>query len=178
MAQVVLDRLRRKFGDAVIDTHAEHGDETAVVERQRLLEVAEFLRDDGELQFDMPIDCTAVDWHSKREPRFDVIYHLYSTRRHHRVRLKVRVPESDPTSASLTPVWRGMNWHERETWDLYGIRFTGHPNLKRVLMYEEFVGHPLRKDYPIDKRQPLIDMRPVKEHPTQRHPPADMLNEP
>ena len=66
--------------------------------------------------------------------------------------IKVQVSESDPSVASLTPIWRGMNWHERECWDLYGIRFTGHPNLKRVLMYEEFVGHPLRKDYPLQGR--------------------------
>jgi NADH-quinone oxidoreductase subunit C len=178
MAQVVLDRLRRKFGDAILETHSDLGDETAVVERDRIVEIAEFLRDDRELQFDSPIDCTAVDWHDRREPRFDVVYHLYSIRRQHRVRLKVQVPESDPSCASLTPVWRGMNWHERETWDLYGIRFTGHPNLKRVLMYEEFVGHPLRKDYPIDKRQPLVEMRPVKDVPTQRHAPPDMLNKP
>ncbi len=178
MAEIVLDRLRRKFGDAILETASQHGDETAVVERDRLAEIAEFLRDDRELQFDTPIDCTAVDWYQRREPRFDVIYHLYSMRRRHRVRVKVHVPESDPSVVSLTPVWRGMNWHERETWDLYGIRFVGHPNLKRVLMYEEFEGHPLRKDYPIDKRQPLIKMRPVKQVPTQKHPPADMLNEP
>lgn len=178
MAQVVLDRLRRKFGDAIIETDAYLGNETAVVSRDRLTEIAEFLRDDRELQFDMPIDCTAVDWHQKREPRFEVIYHFYSIRRRHRVRIKVRVPEDDATCPSLTPIWRGLNWFEREAWDLYGIRFVGHPNLKRVLMYEEFVGHPLRKDYPIDKRQPLIDMRGVREVPTQRDPPPELLNRP
>jgi NADH-quinone oxidoreductase subunit C len=178
MAKIVLDRLRRKFGDAIQKTHQQHGNETAVVDRERLLEIAEFLRDDSELEFNMPIDCTAVDWYQQCEPRFEVVYHLYSLRRRHRVRIKVRVPESDPTCPSLTPIWRGMNWHEREAWDLYGIRFTGHPNLKRVLLYEEFVGHPLRKDYPIDKRQPLIDMEPVSMVPTQKNPPPELLNKP
>jgi len=178
MAQIVLERLRRRFGDAIRETHSELGNDTAVVDGQRLVEIAEFLRDDRELLFDMPIDCTAVDWLGKREPRFEVVYHVYSTKRRHRLRLKVGVSEADPTTPALTPVWRGMDWHEREAWDLYGIRFVGHPNLKRILMYEEFVGHPLRKDYPIDRRQPLIEMRKVAQVPTQRHPPAELLNKP
>ena len=178
VSQIVLERLRRKFGDAIQASHSEHGNDTVVVDRFRLIEIAEFLKDDRELAFDMPIDCTAVDWLGKREPRFDVVYHLYSTKRLHRLRLKVQVAEADPACPSLTPVWRGMDWHEREAWDLYGIRFTGHPNLKRVLMYEEFVGHPLRKDYPIDKRQPLIEMRPMRQVATQRNPPAELLNKP
>jgi NADH-quinone oxidoreductase subunit C len=178
MSKAVLERLQKKFADAIVDVHSEHGNDTAVVDRQRLREVAEFLRDDKELAFDMPIDCSAVDWWQKKEPRFEVVWHLYSTTKNHRVRLKVRVPDDDPSCTSLTPIWRGMNWHEREAWDLYGIRFIGHPNLKRVLMYEEFVGHPLRKDYPIDKRQPLIEMRPVRQVPTQRRPRPDMLNKP
>jgi NADH-quinone oxidoreductase subunit C len=178
MAQIVLERLRRKFGDSVLAVSSEHGNETAVVERERLLEIARFLRDDPELQFDMPIDCTAIDWLGRREPRFDVVYHLYSVRRGHRLCLKIPVSEADPTGPSLTSIWPGLNWWERETWDLYGIRFTGHPNLKRVLLYEEFVGHPLRKDYPVDKRQPLVELRTVREVPTQRHPTPDMLNRP
>jgi NADH-quinone oxidoreductase subunit C len=178
MASIVLDRLQRRFGDAIKETSTALGNETAVVDRARLAEIAEFLRDDPELAFDMPIDCTCVDWLGKREPRFDVIYHLYSVQKNHRVRLKVGVPEQDCTCPSLTPLWPGMNWHEREAWDLYGVRFLGHPNLKRVLLYEEFVGHPLRKDYPIDGRQPLIEMRPVRQFATQRQPPRDMLNEP
>jgi len=178
MSQIVLQRLTRKFGDAVLEAKAEHGDETAVVEAARLLEMATFLRDDRELAFDMPIDCTAVDYLGQKQPRFEVIWHLYSLKRGHRVRLKVRVDESDPSCPSLVPIWRGMDWHEREAYDMYGIRFLGHPNLKRILMYEEFVGHPLRKDYPIDQRQPLIELRSVKQIPTQRHPVPEQLNRP
>lgn len=178
MAEWVLERLRRKFGQAIISTSSELGNETAVVDATRLREIAEFLRDDRELQFDMPIDCTAVDYLGQRELRFEVIWHLYSIARKHRIRLKVLVGEVDTSAPSLTPIWPGMNWHEREAWDMYGIRFVGHPNLKRVLMYEEFVGFPLRKDYPMAKRQPLIEMRNVREIPTQRNPPPEMLNTP
>jgi len=178
MAQIVLDRMRRRFGDAILETSSTHGNETAVVERDKLREIAEFLRDDPELCFDMPTDCTAIDWHEHREIRFDVIYQLYSVKRGHRVRLKIRVPLEDPSCPSLTPVWRGMNWHERECWDMYGIRFSEHPDLKRVLLYEEFVGHPLRKDYPIDKRQPLLEYRSVQEIATQRVAPPERMNQP
>jgi NADH-quinone oxidoreductase subunit C len=179
MAQLVLDKLQRRFGDAILETHAHRGDDTAVVQRDRLLEIAQFLKDDPELQLAMPIDNTAVDFLGKREVRFEVIWHLYSLTKNHRVRIKVRVGDGeDAWVPSLTPLWPGMDWHERETWDMYGVRFKGHPNLKRVLMYEEFVGHPLRKDYPIDKRQPLFEERPVRDIPTQRNPPPDLLNRP
>lgn len=88
--------------------------------------------------------------------RFAVVYHLFSLPLKHRLRLVVPVEETDPEVDSLTPVWAGADWLEREVWDMFGIRFRGHRNLKRILMYEEFVGHPLRKDYPVNKRQPLI----------------------
>jgi NADH-quinone oxidoreductase subunit C len=88
--------------------------------------------------------------------RFAVVYHFYSTRHKHRLRLVVPVQEDDPEVDSLTPLWPGANWLEREVWDMFGIVFRGHPGLKRILMYEEFEGHPLRKDYPVKKRQPLI----------------------
>lgn len=88
--------------------------------------------------------------------RFTVVYHFYSTHHKHRLRLVVPVEESEATLDSLTPLWAGADWLEREVWDMYGIQFSGHPNLKRILMYEEFEGHPLRKDYPVNKRQPLI----------------------
>ncbi len=90
------------------------------------------------------------------DDRFAVVYHFYSLEHKHRLRLVVPVPESDLEVDSLTPLWAGANWLEREVWDMFGIRFRGHPNLKRILMYEEFEGHPLRKDYPVNKRQPLV----------------------
>jgi NADH-quinone oxidoreductase subunit C len=88
--------------------------------------------------------------------RFMVVYHFFSQPLKHRLRVEVPVEEGDPEVDSLTALWAGANWLEREVWDMFGIRFRGHPNLKRILMYSEFVGHPLRKDYPVNKRQPLI----------------------
>ena len=88
--------------------------------------------------------------------RFVVVYHFYSREHKHRLRLVVPVEEAEPGLDSLTSLWAGADWLEREVWDMFGIRFQGHPNLKRILMYEEFKGHPLRKDYPVNKRQPLI----------------------
>jgi len=88
--------------------------------------------------------------------RFVVVYHLFSLPLKHRLRLEVPVEEADAEVDSLTSLWAGADWLEREVWDMFGIRFRGHQNLKRILMYEEFVGHPLRKDYPVNKRQPLI----------------------
>jgi len=90
------------------------------------------------------------------QARFEVVVHLFSLRHKQRLRVKVPVEEADPEVDSLTPLWASADWFEREIWDMYGIRFRGHPSLKRILMYEEFTGHPLRKDYPVNKRQPLI----------------------
>ncbi len=88
--------------------------------------------------------------------RFEVVYHLYSSVHNHRLRVKVPLPSADPVVGSVTGLWAAADWFERETWDMYGIHFDGHPDLRRILMYEEFKGHPLRKDYPIYKRQPLM----------------------
>ena len=156
----LLDEIRARFGAAVVETHDHRGDHTAVVERAALRDVLAFCRDSGALAFDVLMDLTAVDY-SKfpgREdgPRFEVVYHLYSIAHNHRVRLKVRVEEDDATVPTAVPLWPIANWFEREVWDMFGIRFDGHPDLRRLLMYEEFVGHPLRKDYPINRRQPLI----------------------
>jgi NADH-quinone oxidoreductase subunit C len=96
-------------------------------------------------------------WPGPPSPRrFAVVYHFFSLPHKHRLRVEVPVDEENPEVDSLTSLWGGANWLEREVWDMYGIRFNGHPNLKRILMYEEFEGHPLRKDYPVKKRQPLI----------------------
>jgi NADH-quinone oxidoreductase subunit C len=148
-------RLRGGVADAVLAAHAFRGDATAIVPREKLIEVCRFLRDDAELRFDMLVDVTAVDYLG-RVPRFEAVYHLYSLPLNHRIRIKVALDESDPRLPSLVPIWAGADWLERETWDLYGIVFEGHPDLRRIYLYEEFQGHPLRKDYPKEKRQPLI----------------------
>jgi NADH-quinone oxidoreductase subunit C len=151
----LIARLRGGVAEGVLASHAFRGDATAIVPREKLIEAGRFLRDDTELRFDMLLDVTAVDYLGRR-PRFEVVYHLYSLPLNHRIRIKVALEESDPSLPSLVPIWAGADWLERETWDLYGIVFDGHPDLRRIYLYEEFQGHPLRKDYPKEKRQPLI----------------------
>ena len=156
----ILQRVRDRFGAAVVDSHEHRGDATAVVERAALIDALRFCRDDSGLDFDVLMDLTAVDYskYPGREdgPRFDVVYHLYSVPHNHRLRVKVRVDEDEASVPTAVGLWPIANWFEREVWDMFGVRFTGHPDLRRLLMYEEFVGHPLRKDYPINRRQPLI----------------------
>ena len=159
----MLERLRARVGPAVLETHDQHGDHTAVVERAALPDVFRLCRDDADLGFDVLMDLTAVDYqkYPGREdgPRFEVVYHLYSLRWNHRLRIKVRVDQDDAVVPTAVPLWPIADWFEREVWDMFGIRFDGHPDLRRLLMYEEFVGHALRKDYPINRRQPLIGPR-------------------
>ena len=101
------------------------------------------------------MDLTAVD-HLPKTPRFEVVYHLYSSSQGHRLRIKAWLDDRAPTAASVTPLWASADWMEREVFDMYGIQFEGHPDLRRILLYDEFEGHPLRKDYPKTRRQPLI----------------------
>ena len=150
-----LDKLNEQFPRSVIETHTYRGDATAIVRKEDILVICKFLRDDPELAYNFMIDLTAVDYMGK-EPRFEVVYHLYSLTKNQRVRIKAQVSEADCTIDSIVSVWVAADWFEREAFDLYGIVFRGHPNLKRILLYEGFEGHPLRKDYPVKKRQPLI----------------------
>jgi NADH-quinone oxidoreductase subunit C len=159
LSQRVLDILKAKFGpsETLISTDSVVGDEIAEIKPEAVLEVVRFLRDDSELKFNLLADLTVVDW-PREEPRFEVVYHFYSIEKKHRLRLKARVGgfDEEPEIDSVTSLYSGANWLEREAFDLYGVRFRGHPDLKRILMYEGFEGHPLRKDYPINKRQPII----------------------
>jgi len=151
------EKLKERFPEAVAEIHAHRGDETAVIRHEHLLHVAAFIRDNPDYKMNVLIDLTAVDGLAMQwKPRFEVVYHFYSLEKNHRLRLKVRVDENDALVPSLVKLWPAANWFEREVWDMFGIRFSEHPNLKRILMYEEFSGHPLRKDYPYNKRQPLI----------------------
>lgn len=145
-------------GARVVPPETVRDDAVVVVERDVAAAALQTLREHPELCFDMLSDLTAVDYLG-RVPRFEVIYQLYSVTHNHRLRVKVPVTEEDPVVPSATAVWKAANWAEREVWDMFGIRFTGHPDLRRILMYPEFVGHPLRKDYPVDRRQPLVPER-------------------
>ncbi len=164
MSVAILERLIEKFPQHIIDSHSMHGDDTAIVAPEALIEIMTFLRDDAECSFEMLTDLTGVDLLAVQELRFEVVYHLYSLSKNHRVRIKVQLPEEDPTVASVIKLWKSANWMEREAWDLYGIKFDGHPDLRRILLYPEFEGHPLRKDYEQERRQPLIPAREGREH--------------
>ncbi len=154
-ANITINKLKARFAESIVDVHSHRGDDTAVVKKEALLDIFMFLRDDKELLYNFMMDLTAVDYLGK-EPRFEVVYHLYSLAYNRRVRIKTRVSESECSVDSIVPVWPSANWFEREVFDLYGIVFQGHPNLSRILLYDGFQGHPLRKDYPIKKRQPQI----------------------
>jgi NADH-quinone oxidoreductase subunit C len=165
VSQAVLDKLKARFGAAILETHSDFGDDTAVVDPAQWRAVGKFLREDPALDFDLPVDLCGVDYPA-REPRMEVVLHLYSTSRKHRVRVKARVGDEDMDGAeldSLVAVWPGMNWLERETFDMSGVKFKGHPDLRRILMYPEFEGHPLQKTYPAQRTQPLIEYRTEEE---------------
>ncbi len=149
------DRISSAFPDYGITCQVDKGHAVAVVPIDRLIELLGALKGESEFGFDMLMDLTAVDW-MERAPRFDLVYHLYSVGHNHRLRIKVGVEDGSPVPTA-TRLWHIADWFERELWDLYGIKFSGHPNLKRLLLYEEFKGHPLRKDYPYDRRQPLLE---------------------
>jgi NADH-quinone oxidoreductase subunit C len=129
-----------------------------VVASETIADVLRFLRDDPEQRFEMLVDVTAIDYRP-RDGRFHVVYLLRSLSRNVRLTVKVKVGGQEPAVPTVTGLWKSANWAEREVWDMLGVRFHGHPDLRRILMYPEFVGHPLRRDYPVDRRQPLIPER-------------------
>ncbi len=147
-------KLEEKFPGALLATVDFRGEATLELVADQLPQVARWLRDDPELSFEQCLFVTAVDW-PWRTPRFDVVYQVRSFRNGATLRLKVRVPAEKPEVPSLTAVWPAANWHERETYDLMGITFTGHPDLRRILMPETWEGHPLRKDY-VSFGEPVI----------------------
>jgi NADH-quinone oxidoreductase subunit C len=154
MSKLALEKLREHLGEELLESHDFRGDETVVVARERIVETCRFLKEHPDLRFTMLADLTAVDL-LPSEPRFEVVYHLHSIPSRARVRLKVRLPEEDPVVPTLCGLYAIANWLEREVYDLYGIRFDGHPDLRRILLYESFEGHPLRKDYEKDRHPPL-----------------------
>ena len=135
--------------EAVQGVKWDRNEMSVTVERSLIREAAALLKDDPGLRFDFLSDLTCVDWYPN-EPRFEVVYHLLSMQQKERVRLKVRLSGDDASIESLTSVWAGANFFEREIWDLFGVRFLGHPNLSRIMMPEDWEGHPLRKDYPVE----------------------------
>jgi NADH-quinone oxidoreductase subunit C len=140
--------LRERFGAGVEEVVEFRGQTTVVLARAAIVDALRFLKETLGLEFAFLADLTAYDdWPA--EPRFNVVYQLRNLTKVSNLRLKVRLPGDDPVMPSVTGVFRGADWHERELWDMFGIKFTGHPDLRRILMPEDWQGHPLRKDYPL-----------------------------
>ena len=148
-ANVVVECLRSWNQQAVEEVIEFRGETTVVVPRNLLRAAAERCRADSKLHFNLLTDATCVDRYPV-EPRFELNYHLVSIPRRDRVRLQMRLTGQDPVVDSLVPVWPGANWLEREIFDLFGVRFTGHPDLRRILLPEDWEGYPLRKDFPVE----------------------------
>ena len=145
---VVAAQLRAWNGKAVSEVIEFRGETTIVVPREMMLEVCAYCLQDPKLQFNLLTDATCVD-RFPMEPRFEVNYHMVSIPRKARLRLKTKLSGNDPVMDSMVPVWPGANWLEREIWDLMGIRFNGHPDLRRILLPDDWEGHPLRRDFPV-----------------------------
>ena len=147
----VVTTIKEKFPQAVEETVCFRDEHTIRVKREHLLEVSRFLKEDPAAQFNFLSDLCGVDYMG-REPRFEVVYHLYSMEHKHRLRMKVSLAESDLSIPSVVSIWRTANWHERECFDLLGITFSDHPDLTRILTPDGFKDHPLRKDFPLRGR--------------------------
>ena len=144
-----MEEIKRKYPEAVEETKTHLGEDTITLKKEYILPVCQYLKSQG---FNFLSDLTGVDLGVDKEPRFQVIYHLFSIGTQKRLRLKVNLPSGNPTIESVTPVWKTANWFEREAYDLFGINFKNHPNLTRILLPENFEGYPLRKDYPLRGR--------------------------
>ena len=143
----LVKRIKEAKGELVEDINYFRGEISLLVKKEGLLDLCRFLKDDDDTRFDFLTEVIGVHY-PKRERPFEVVYHLYSTSKKHRVRLKVQLAEGEEVE-SVYPVWRSANWYEREAYDLVGIRFANHPDLKRILLPDDWKGHPLRKDYPL-----------------------------
>lgn len=146
--ELIEQKLKERFsGENIVFT--EYRDELTIsFDKKIVVEVCRFLKDDNELQFKLCEDVTAIDW-ARRKNRFTVVYHIYSLKNNFRLSLKADVDESDCSIDSVSSIWKTANWEEREAYDMYGIKFNNHPDLRRMYMPEEFEYHPLRKDFPL-----------------------------
>ncbi len=157
MEPIFLEKLKKRFSKEIIDIYEAFDLHTVVVDKDKIVEVCHFLRDDPKLRFNYLSDVCGVDYYPA-DPRFEVVYHLYSIPFKHRLRLKCKVNDGERVP-TVVGIWKTANWHERETYDMYGIVFEGHPDLKRIYLAEGFDGHPMRKDYPLkgykDKYNPF-----------------------
>lgn len=152
-----LQVIREEFTDAIIAVSEFRGQVSVTIKKESLLDIAKFIQREPGLNFEYLQDLCGADYLGKKVPRFEVVYQLYSIKYRHMLRLKAPVAEDDCRIKSVTSIWQGAGWHERECYDMYGIVFDGHPDLRRILLPEDWEGFPLRKDYPVqgpDKEWP------------------------
>ncbi|MFQ5441484.1 MAG: NADH-quinone oxidoreductase subunit C [Thermodesulfobacteriota bacterium] len=144
---MLVDKVKSAFGGDIIKTILFRGEVTHIVDKRAIKSLALFLKSDPDLRMDYLVDIAGVDYFTE-SPRFEVVYHLYSTLKKHRIRLRLRVADGESVP-SVTDIWLGADFPERETYDMFGIVFDGHPNMKRIYLPDDWEGHPLRKDYPL-----------------------------
>lgn len=148
------EALKAEFKDAIQDSFSKGNQEVVVISADSLRPILQFLKNDQ--GFDILLDVIAIDWHGKKPQRFEIDYPLYNLEKKARILIKTFLPDDEkPAVDSVADIFSSADWAERECYDMMGIHFTGHPNLKRLLMWENFIGHPLRKDYPLNRRQPI-----------------------
>lgn len=169
-----LSLLQSKLGTQIVESSVSLDIPVVRIRKESALDFFKLLKLDSELRFNLLLDVTCVDWMDKGEERYEVVYHLLSLATRNRLRVKMWVPESKPEVDSISELWSGADFLEREAWDMYGVKFRGHPDLRRVLMYDEFKGHPLRKDYPVQGKQPRVQLR----SPEVRNTAVDMKRAP
>jgi NADH-quinone oxidoreductase subunit C len=145
---IIVDKIKSAFGSSLEETSDFRGDLSLTISKDQLVPAAKFLKEDRELQFEMCKDVTAIDWATGKK-RFTVVYHIYSFKLNFTLRLKVNIDNNPPSIESVTHIWRGADWYERETFDMYGIEFINHPDLRRIYMPQGFEYYPLRKEFPV-----------------------------
>ncbi|HHF42768.1 MAG: NADH-quinone oxidoreductase subunit C [Candidatus Aminicenantes bacterium] len=155
--EVILQAVQERFQKDILRVDQQFGDDFIQIKKEILLPLVNFLRKEP-YEFTLLLDLTCVDYLGDEE-RFEMVYHLFSLKNNLRLRIKARLKESDLKIASLTAIWKNANWLEREVFDMFGVHFEGHPDLRRIFMYDGFEGHPLRKDYPLRRRQPRIPLK-------------------
>lgn len=161
--KAIAELIKEQYPEEVKDIKEFRGQFSVTVKKDRVKEILRYLHENPNLYFDHPQDLCGVDYLGKKEPRFEVVYHLYSIKYRHSIRIKAEVPEDDCSIDSVTDIWAGANWHERECFDLLGITFKGHPDHRRILLPEDWEGHPLRKDYPLKSDLGDRDWKQYKE---------------
>lgn len=144
----ISDKIKEKFLNEVVDVTRFRDQVFVSVNRKRISDICRFLHDEPDIYMDYLVDLCGVDYPG-RQYRYEVVYNLYSVKHKHRIMIKALIPEDNPSVDSVVPIWSGANWHEREACDMYGVVFNGHPDLRRILMPEDWEGYPLRKDYPL-----------------------------